>query len=431
MRHAALTLALLAVVAGVVPAVAAPVAGDVGPQPSPAVTTAPDAVVSSPGTAAVAPDAGAPSPAAATTTSAAGLDALAAVGPPVAQTDDQPLNETTRTRIKIELHDNTSARWSVTTRLPLDDGTERAAFRDLLEEYRDGGSQTDVETFRNYARLAENYTGREMAIERVETDGYVDEANGTGVLNLTFTWTNFAERMPNDRLRVKDAFLRADGEAWFPRLTAGQTLVIQGPEQYTTYRTPRAARQQGRTVIFEPQQELDPDEVFASFEPQQLGPAGPFGDLPAEVLLGAVLVLVVAVAAAAVRLRGDDRSPVAGADGRPEGADTSGGPGDGTDPTGTDAGAGAGAGAAGAAGAAADEDDEGDEVDVELLSDEERVEHLLEQNGGRMKQANIVKETGWSDAKVSQLLSAMADEGRVNKLRLGRENLISLPDDEE
>jgi uncharacterized membrane protein len=46
-----------------------------------------------------------------------------------------------------------------------------------------------------------------------------------------------------------------------------------------------------------------------------------------------------------------------------------------------------------------------------------------------MKQANIVKETGWSDAKVSQLLSSMADEGRVEKLRLGRENLISLPDE--
>jgi hypothetical protein len=46
-----------------------------------------------------------------------------------------------------------------------------------------------------------------------------------------------------------------------------------------------------------------------------------------------------------------------------------------------------------------------------------------------MRQADIVAETGWSDAKVSQLLSAMADEGRVEKLRLGRENLISLPDD--
>lgn len=48
-----------------------------------------------------------------------------------------------------------------------------------------------------------------------------------------------------------------------------------------------------------------------------------------------------------------------------------------------------------------------------------------------MKQAAIVTETGWSNAKVSQLLSAMAEEGRVEKLRIGRENLISLPDDGE
>ncbi|MFB6243633.1 MAG: helix-turn-helix transcriptional regulator, partial [Halobaculum sp.] len=69
--------------------------------------------------------------------------------------------------------------------------------------------------------------------------------------------------------------------------------------------------------------------------------------------------------------------------------------------------------------------------DPELLSDEERVEHLLEQNGGRMRQADIVTETGWSDAKVSQLLSSMAEEDRVDKLRLGRENLISFPDTDD
>jgi len=46
-----------------------------------------------------------------------------------------------------------------------------------------------------------------------------------------------------------------------------------------------------------------------------------------------------------------------------------------------------------------------------------------------MRQADIVAKTGWSDAKVSQLLSAMAELGRVEKLRLGRENLISIPDD--
>jgi uncharacterized membrane protein len=64
------------------------------------------------------------------------------------------------------------------------------------------------------------------------------------------------------------------------------------------------------------------------------------------------------------------------------------------------------------------------------LSDEERVERLLEGNGGRMRQADIVDETGWSNAKVSQLLSAMDQADRVDKLRIGRENLISLPDED-
>jgi uncharacterized membrane protein len=41
-----------------------------------------------------------------------------------------------------------------------------------------------------------------------------------------------------------------------------------------------------------------------------------------------------------------------------------------------------------------------------------------------------VKETGWSNAKVSQLLSSMEEDGRVDKLRIGRENLISFPDED-
>ena len=72
-----------------------------------------------------------------------------------------------------------------------------------------------------------------------------------------------------------------------------------------------------------------------------------------------------------------------------------------------------------------------DDIDPDLLSDEERVERLLRANGGRMKQATIVKETGWSNAKVSQLLSAMDEADRVDKLRIGRENLISLPGEDE
>ncbi|MFC6725189.1 helix-turn-helix transcriptional regulator, partial [Halobium palmae] len=65
-------------------------------------------------------------------------------------------------------------------------------------------------------------------------------------------------------------------------------------------------------------------------------------------------------------------------------------------------------------------------TDDELLSDEDRVVSLLRDRGGRMKQVNIVDETGWSKSKVSMLLSEMEEDGRISKLRVGRENVISL-----
>ncbi len=58
-------------------------------------------------------------------------------------------------------------------------------------------------------------------------------------------------------------------------------------------------------------------------------------------------------------------------------------------------------------------------------TDEERVIRLLESNGGRMRQTRIVEETGWSKSKVSMLLSEMDDGGRISKLRVGRENIVS------
>ena len=63
---------------------------------------------------------------------------------------------------------------------------------------------------------------------------------------------------------------------------------------------------------------------------------------------------------------------------------------------------------------------------LEPLTDEDRVEALLGEHGGRMKQSRIVEETEWSKAKVSRLLSSMTDEGTVDKLSIGRENIVSL-----
>lgn len=67
-------------------------------------------------------------------------------------------------------------------------------------------------------------------------------------------------------------------------------------------------------------------------------------------------------------------------------------------------------------------------VASEPLTDADRVRGLLREHGGRMKQSQIVDQTEWSKAKVSRLLSSMAEEGSIEKLSIGRENVISLAD---
>ena len=63
----------------------------------------------------------------------------------------------------------------------------------------------------------------------------------------------------------------------------------------------------------------------------------------------------------------------------------------------------------------------------EFKTDRERVCDLVNENGGRMKQSEIVNSVDWSKAKVSRLLAELEDDEQITKLRLGRENLVCLP----
>ncbi len=63
-----------------------------------------------------------------------------------------------------------------------------------------------------------------------------------------------------------------------------------------------------------------------------------------------------------------------------------------------------------------------------LVTDAERTVRMLEAEGGQLKQSEIVDATSWSKAKVSRLLSRMADDDDVVKVSIGRENLICLPE---
>ncbi|MFB6198569.1 MAG: helix-turn-helix transcriptional regulator, partial [Halobacteriaceae archaeon] len=67
----------------------------------------------------------------------------------------------------------------------------------------------------------------------------------------------------------------------------------------------------------------------------------------------------------------------------------------------------------------------------ELMSNEEKVIQLLEENGGRVKQQTIYEELGWTEAKTSQVLSGMREDGQVEVFRIGRENVVRLPEEDD
>ncbi|MFB9811049.1 helix-turn-helix transcriptional regulator [Haloarcula sebkhae] len=67
-----------------------------------------------------------------------------------------------------------------------------------------------------------------------------------------------------------------------------------------------------------------------------------------------------------------------------------------------------------------------EQAEKELTPDAQLVKLMLQVENGRLHQTDIVEATDWSKAKVSRLLSRMADNDEIVKIRLGRENLICL-----
>jgi len=301
------------------------------------------------------------------------------------------------TTFELALQPDRSADWTVTVTYDLRTDDQQAAFDDLAAAYRDGEAEfgPSASLYTNLAARASETTDREMGVENPSYDAV--RRGTTGRLELSFTWTNFLADAGEERLVFNDALSTPDG-TWLSTLGENQVLRITTPRGYaiTSANVPFA----DNTVELDGPRRFNPDDhIRITFEESVLG-AGALRFVGIAVIIAAVII------ALAVLLRRNDRIAV-----RERVL-----PGDGDDSATAEA-------TATEEPAAADPPDE----DLSLLADDERVERLLERNGGRMRQATIVDETDWSDAKVSQLLSSMADEDRISKLRIGRENLITLP----
>ncbi|WP_254662909.1 hypothetical protein [Haladaptatus sp. W1] len=314
--------------------------------------------------------------------------------------NETPTNGTT---IQITPRANGDAHWNVSMDFSLHDENETEAFKRLGRDFKQGDSSVgfSAETFRDIAKREQAETGREMKIRSVNRDYTV--SNETGMLTLSFIWTNFT-RVNGDKIYLGDAFLLDDGEStWFRSLSANQNLFIHSPDEYEIQNS-NFGHNNGTITLSGPMTIRSPTgggRFIRVTYAEDSRPVEQSTPLLAYIAGFVVLVGIVGAGVYAFTQRDGDGP---GTDS--EHTDEEPIPSTTPDPN---------------------PEPEDDEPNLELLSDEERVEHLLKRNGGRMKQATIVKETNWSNAKVSQLLSAMSDSDRIDKLRIGRENLITLP----
>ncbi|THE65260.1 hypothetical protein D8Y22_08635 [Salinadaptatus halalkaliphilus] len=339
--------------------------------------------------------------------------------------------------IRINVSETGDAHWSVETRFRITDDEDEALFDEYATDVVTGDRDVEYDraTFEAIVDLASQSTDREMAVENAGWDDpeivepaedveYEDDVR-IGVISYSFTWTNFAT-VDDQRIHVGDAFEHPDtGEMWLPTLYDDQRLVIESPPNYAletatqlSWDGPHQFESGDLEIVFVDAGSSTP--TFASWWPIAgfLGLLIAVGAYAGYRILQGTSDFEQLTARLPEAVGPTDSQPNTETD--PEAA---------TDASGSRADPAPDDSATDQTGTRIEFDEEiDDDIDPELLSDEERVHRLLKQNGGRMKQANIVTETGWSNAKVSQLLSQMDDDDEIEKLRIGRENLITLPE---
>ena len=319
-----------------------------------------------------------------------------------------------RSTFRVLVDADGDAVWQYRFERPIESEEERTAYEGYAERFRT--EQTDL--FRNFRNQSAELTaaasaerGRSMTAENVTRDAGIEQTptQEVGYVEMSFRWTNFG-RVEGDTVVVGDVFEGGLflGETQTLIFVAGDDVSFSSvnPEGSTS----ASSLAESDSVTWTGERQFADRHTRAAFTIAGTGGGGDAGASMLWLLGGGVIGLVLVATLAIVRYGVFSRS-------RPLGSGT-----------GTDASAGATA----AADATDDSDANDGSADVvsatpeEPISDEHRVQQLLEDNGGRMKQTGIVDETEWSKSKVSMLLSEMEEEGTIRKIQVGRENIIAL-----
>jgi hypothetical protein len=300
-----------------------------------------------------------------------------------------------------------NASWEVRYRFDVDAAERETAFEELRAELENDSSAylgPFEGRMREAATTAAETTGREMSLSEftIRTTRESQPQAEFGYITFAFEWTGFADAGP-DTIRAGDAL---DGLV----LEAGERLQIRWPSDYE-YRSSNpnnATRLEERRIVWRGARAFEsgqPRVTVATADgpvPETDDQGGTDG-ISNGLAIGALggVVLVAGITGIWWRRRRGQGMDILMSDT----AESSG-------PKGQ-----AGVGPATA-----------DDPPPELLSNEERVLQLLENSGGRLKQAEVADRLGWTAAKTSQVVGDLREQEQIESFRLGRENVLTLPD---
>ncbi|WIV67209.1 DUF7345 domain-containing protein [Natrialbaceae archaeon AArc-T1-2] len=314
------------------------------------------------------------------------------VGPMMTGQEDIDPDEV---RLDVELDADGSAEWTIEFWVRLDDDESTEAFESLEADVADdpeAHTREFAERIDGTVEAASDATGREMSAEGFDVGTERQSlAREYGVVRYSFHWNGFAAAEDGD-LHAGDAL-----EGIY--LDDDTRLLIGWSEEYElTSVTPDPDEQRDQAVIWRGGQ-----TDFVSGEPRVVV-SQPGTGLGVGTAVGG-LAVVGALGALAVwwyRTRVDGEKRDREKD-QPDGSTEMA-----VEPTTSSSSA---------------------DPSRELLSNEEQVLRLIEERGGRMKQQDVVEELGWTDAKTSKVISGLREEGELESFRLGRENVLSLPEE--
>ncbi len=285
--------------------------------------------------------------------------------------------------ITIDVHEDGTAIWTMEKHISLETQTDVQDWEEFIAQGQESAqSQKDLEEFsiriNGLIESAEVYSNRPMVAENfeVEYDTLKAISGSFGIVRFSFEWKNFSE-IKSEKILVGDIF--SEGMI----LTSENVLIIQIPGNYDIESvSPDFDTQDGNKLVWGGSQ-------YRSFDKGE----------PALVLsrksnyradnqiVWYLMIIILSGSAVAIYFKKRGKPTF---DSNIESSPLN--------PAKT----------------------------MEYLEYEEIIEQILNRSGGQVYQSEIVKEMGLSKSKISILLTKMKEEGKIIKIRKGKENIIRL-----